>query len=200
MVLFGNSRPGSEEKCYQTAFSIYRDLIEDMRYEKGKRWKGLQPSSTTPGASGPYLRRRTQTMNLARSCSTVCGTSSVRTGGSVIVRDLRELREMPLVVSAANAAEPFIGPEHLRRDAVVLDIAVPMNTRPETEQQRPDVLVIQGVISKPLRGRGCRSQGHSSQTWDGIRVHGRDDAPRACRHGNSLLVRGHSERTGEKDR
>ena len=71
-------------------------------------------------------------MNLARSCSTISGISSVRTV-AYASRDLRELRDIRLVVSAANAAEPFIGPEHLCRDAVVFDIAVPMNTRPETE-------------------------------------------------------------------
>ena len=56
-----------------------------------------------------------------------------------------------------NAGQPSIGPEHLCRDAVVFDIAVPMNTRPEVERLRPDVLVIQGgIVSEASRANLTR--------------------------------------------
>jgi len=148
MVLFGNPRPGAAQKCYQTAFSIYRDLIEEMRYRQGEEMEGIGANIYDTKSVQALLRKKEVGNEPGRALFYSLREELGEDRFIRISQDLGELRETPLLVTAANAAEPFIGPEHLRQDAVVLDIAVPMNTRPETEQQRPDVLVIQGGIVK----------------------------------------------------
>ena len=148
LVLFGSPRPGAEQKCYQTAFGIYGDLIEEMRSREGEEREGIAATLCRTKSAQAMLGRKDLGSEPGRALFYSLREEFGEDRPIRISQDLRELRQIPLVVTAANAAEPFIGPEHLRQDAVVLDIAVPMNTRPETGRQRPDVLVIQGGIVK----------------------------------------------------
>jgi len=148
MVLFGNPRPGAEQKCYETAFRIYHDLIEEMRYREGEGLEGITARIYDTKSVQALLRKKDKGGDPGRELFYSLREEFGEDRLIRISQDLGELREIPLVVTAANAAEPFVGPEHLRQDAVVLDIAVPMNTLPEVDQQRPDVLVIQGGVVK----------------------------------------------------
>jgi len=148
IVLFGKATPDAEQKCYRTAFRVYRDLIEDMRYGDPGAMEGMAAEIYATRSAQGILRRPVRDGDLGRelffALREECGEDRfVR-----VSLDLRELRESPLVLAAANAAEPFIGPEHLCRDAVVCDMAVPLNTRREVARERPDVRVLRGGVVK----------------------------------------------------
>ncbi len=57
------------------------------------------------------------------------------------------LRSCSLIVTASNATQPLIYPEHLGNSPVVIcDLSVPADLAPTVSLERPDVLVIQGGI------------------------------------------------------
>ena len=55
-----------------------------------------------------------------------------------------DIREAHLVLSATSAARPVIQPEHLKRGAVVCDVAIPPDVSPRVARERDDVLIIEG--------------------------------------------------------
>ncbi|HDD24652.1 MAG TPA: shikimate dehydrogenase [Chloroflexi bacterium] len=71
--------------------------------------------------------------------------ASIRTKVILSTR-LEALSEVDLILSATNAARPIIQPEHLKREAVVCDVALPPDVSPRVVRERPDVLVIEGGV------------------------------------------------------
>jgi predicted amino acid dehydrogenase len=59
---------------------------------------------------------------------------------------VEDIREADVVLSASGAARPIIEPEHLRRGAVVCDVAQPPDVSPRVARERDDVLVFEGGI------------------------------------------------------
>jgi len=55
-----------------------------------------------------------------------------------------DIHQVPLVLSATNAARPIIQPEDLGRGAIVCDVALPPDVSPRVVQERADVLVVDG--------------------------------------------------------
>jgi len=69
------------------------------------------------------------------------------TGGEVrISTRLEDMREADLVVTAAGAVDPLVTPGHLKRGAIVCDIAIPSNISPEVERERDDVVILKGGV------------------------------------------------------
>ena len=140
LVLVGSPRAGAEGRCFETAYAIYDDILDEIRHVgdnashlAGVAAKVADTRSAARASDGREL------FHLLRE----------ELGEDRFIRismSLDEIRDLPLVVTATNAALPFIGPDHLAPDAIVLDIGVPMNTRPEVTADRPDVLVLQGGI------------------------------------------------------
>lgn len=56
------------------------------------------------------------------------------------------LRDADVVVAVTSAADAVILPEHLKRGAVVCDVARPRDVSVRVAKERPDVLVIEGGI------------------------------------------------------
>jgi fatty aldehyde-generating acyl-ACP reductase len=69
------------------------------------------------------------------------GARRVRTSTHV-----EDIHEAHLVLSATSAAGPVIQPEHLKRGAIVCDVARPSDVSPRVAQERDDVLVIEGGV------------------------------------------------------
>lgn len=53
-----------------------------------------------------------------------------------------------LVVSVTSAVSAVVGPKHLKRGAVVCDVARPRDVSVQVAKERPDVLVIEGGVVK----------------------------------------------------
>jgi fatty aldehyde-generating acyl-ACP reductase len=62
----------------------------------------------------------------------------------VATTDIEQLRQAHLVVTVTSAIDAVILPHHLRRGAVVCDVARPRDVSRQVAEQRPDVLVIEG--------------------------------------------------------
>jgi fatty aldehyde-generating acyl-ACP reductase len=54
--------------------------------------------------------------------------------------------EADLVMSTTSAARPIIHPQHLKRGAVVCDVALPPDVSPKVARERGDVLVVAGGV------------------------------------------------------
>lgn len=75
----------------------------------------------------------------------------VRAAGSAdvsLAADMAALAEAQLVVTVTNAVDTVIRPEHLRRGAIVCDVARPRDVSRQVVAERPDVLVIEGGMVK----------------------------------------------------
>ena len=58
--------------------------------------------------------------------------------------DMTTLAQAHFVITVTSAIDTIIQPKHLRRGAVVCDVARPRDVSQQVAQQRPDVLVIEG--------------------------------------------------------
>jgi fatty aldehyde-generating acyl-ACP reductase len=61
-----------------------------------------------------------------------------------ITADLDQLPQAHLIITVTSAIDSVIGPQHLRRGAVVCDVARPRDVSRQVVASRPDVLVIEG--------------------------------------------------------
>jgi predicted amino acid dehydrogenase len=59
---------------------------------------------------------------------------------------VEDIREADLVLSATSAAQPIIQPHHLKKDAIVCDVALPRDVSPTVRRERKDVALIDGGI------------------------------------------------------
>jgi predicted amino acid dehydrogenase len=59
---------------------------------------------------------------------------------------LEDIREADLVLSATSAAQPLIQPHHLKKNAIVCDVALPPDVSPAVRRERKDVSIIDGGI------------------------------------------------------
>lgn len=64
-----------------------------------------------------------------------------------VTSDLNLLSKADLVVAGASSTEPFIFSEHLKTNAVIVDIGVPNNVEPKLAEKRPDIKLILGGIA-----------------------------------------------------
>jgi len=63
---------------------------------------------------------------------------------AVASQQLDAIREADIVLTVTSAVEPIVEPEHVKRGAVVCDVARPRNVSQQVADQRRDVLVIEG--------------------------------------------------------
>jgi fatty aldehyde-generating acyl-ACP reductase len=61
-----------------------------------------------------------------------------------ITVDMDQLPQAHLIITVTSAIDTIIGPRHLRRGAVVCDVARPRDVSRQVVENRPDVLVIEG--------------------------------------------------------
>ncbi len=146
MVLFG--RPGDESwsKCHRSVFRIYGELMDELRTGNTDALEGLARSVFETRTAQRLLRSSRLDPDVGRELFFGLREEIGEDRFVRVASDLRELRECSLVVAAANAPEPFIGPEHLGPGAVVCDLAVPLNTRAEIAGTRPDVRLTRGGV------------------------------------------------------
>jgi len=91
------------------------------------------------------VSRQESRLAQARARVEAAGARQVRT--STHIEDIRAAR---LVLSASSAGRPVVQPQHLKRGAVVCDVALPPDVSPRVARERDDVLVIEGgVIDVP---------------------------------------------------
>ena len=60
--------------------------------------------------------------------------------------NMAQVREADLVVLLTSSTEALLRSEHLKHGAIVLDDTQPRNTDPSLQQQRPDVLIVDGGL------------------------------------------------------
>lgn len=83
-------------------------------------------------------RRTDGLVDLAQKINQACQTELTVTG------DINRLTEAHFIITVTSAVDAIIEPAHLRRGAVVCDVARPRDVSRKVAEQRPDVLVIEG--------------------------------------------------------
>jgi predicted amino acid dehydrogenase len=70
----------------------------------------------------------------------------------VVTDDLQHLKECAIIITGASSGQGFLRPEHFGKDAVIVDVAVPANIKPDVlatlRAQRSDVTYLLGGIAK----------------------------------------------------
>jgi len=65
-----------------------------------------------------------------------------------ITDDIDQLTQAQFIITVTSAIDAIIEPQHLRRGAIVCDVARPRDVSKQVAEQRPDVLVIEGGMVK----------------------------------------------------
>jgi predicted amino acid dehydrogenase len=68
--------------------------------------------------------------------------------GLKISDDISDVQEADLIITATTGETAILKSEHLKRDAVVYDIAQPINLRPDVCIQRPDITRVDGAYAQ----------------------------------------------------
>ncbi|MCP4426805.1 MAG: shikimate dehydrogenase [Chloroflexi bacterium] len=61
-----------------------------------------------------------------------------------VTTDINQIAQAHLIISVTSAIENIIQPRHLRRGAIICDVARPRDVSSQVAMQRPDILVIEG--------------------------------------------------------
>lgn len=65
-----------------------------------------------------------------------------------VTDDINQLIDAHFIITVTSAVDAIIEPQHLRRGAIVCDVARPRDVSRQVAEQRPDVLVIEGGMVK----------------------------------------------------
>ncbi len=65
------------------------------------------------------------------------------------------LRDADIVIAVSSAVEAIVRPEHIKRGAVVCDVARPRDVSVAVSKERDDVLVIEGGVVRVPGGMSC---------------------------------------------
>ncbi len=76
-----------------------------------------------------------------------------------IATDLWAVQGADVVISATNATDTPLGPDHFARNAIVCDLSVPSTVHPSTWGERPDLLQITGGVCQLPRGEDVEVPG-----------------------------------------
>ncbi len=71
-------------------------------------------------------------------------TKTLHDTNITITSDMNQLNQAQLVITVTSAIDAVVEADHLRRGAIVCDVARPRDVSIQVTQQRPDVLVIEG--------------------------------------------------------
>lgn len=129
--------------------------------ERAARNRGIQPESAVTavvGATGTIGSACAEWLAPAVAELVLVGrqdarlaqvAARVRAAGAHRVRTstrIEDIGEADLVLSATNTARPVIQPEHLKRGAVVCDVARPSDVSPRVARERDDVRIVEGGV------------------------------------------------------
>lgn len=89
------------------------------------------------------IGRRMDKLNEVADRARLAGQAQV-----TITDDINQLTEAHFIITVTSAVEAIIEPHHLRRGAIVCDVARPRDVSRQVAEQRPDVLVIEGGMVK----------------------------------------------------
>ncbi|NLA26307.1 MAG: hypothetical protein GX878_02815 [Firmicutes bacterium] len=146
LTLVGNpqssKKSGGMQRIFGAAAEIYRYLAgllcQGRLFPAGSMGDGLSRCQTLPPPEAPLEEFIAFARTAARRGGPIRITTSVN----------KALSGAGIVISATSSREKLIQPGDLKPGAVVCDISRPPNVSPAVEQERPDVLVIDGGVVK----------------------------------------------------
>lgn len=89
------------------------------------------------------IGRKLEKLNRVANKCQEAGCQNIQTANEV-----DEISRAHFIITVTSAVEAIIEPKHLRRGAIVCDVARPRDVSKKVVEQRPDVLVIEGGMVK----------------------------------------------------
>ncbi len=170
VVLVGNPDSPAEQ-VRQRLMDVARDMV---RFAVGQRNAGGEFKDGSIAAELLELLPLDATDALAAPQIDAVINALERRGRLVLSQNMREaVRQAEIVVTSTNATNAVIGPDDLKRGAVVCDLSRPANVSQEVADARPDVVVIDGGIIAAPDGSSFGQFGLGTGT--DLRLHGGND-------------------------
>ena len=127
---------------------------------KASELVGIDPSNVdlaVVGATGSIGRTCAKMLSPHFAKTVVIGRDAERTGAvagectrATASTDVAAVKTADVIITVSSAGTDIIFPEHLKRGAVVCDVARPRDVSAKVASERPDVLVIEGgVVAVP---------------------------------------------------
>jgi predicted amino acid dehydrogenase len=140
LILVGNARypERTRTRLREVGVAIVRRLWQ--LHEKGQRFAAGSMAERVLSLSPPHR-------NGVGPDFAVWYDLAESAGDIHITHDVEA--DLPLagvVLTATSSVQAFIGPRHLKRDAIVCDVARPFNVDPNVVKLRPDVTLIEGGL------------------------------------------------------
>lgn len=121
---------------------------------------GIDPCGATlgvVGATGSIGKTCARVLASRFSRTLLVGRDPARTqavadeiAGTEATTNVNRLQECDVVITVSSAGGAIVEPKHLRRGAIVVDVARPRDVSVKVARERPDVLAIEGgVVSVP---------------------------------------------------
>lgn len=138
------------------AVEALRQIVEKQELEMGRATAAVVGASGSIGlASAEMLAPDVDRLILIgrREIRLSQARAQVEAAGAVKVQismDVDDVSEADIVLSATSAPRPVLQPRHLKKNAVVCDVALPPDVAPEVTQEWRDVTVVDGgIVSVP---------------------------------------------------
>ncbi|MFW5985007.1 MAG: aminotransferase class III-fold pyridoxal phosphate-dependent enzyme, partial [Halanaerobiaceae bacterium] len=145
LILIGNpeNKKSSIKRLHQTAGEIYKHIAKLIK----------EGENFAPQTIGAQLKQNKQLPEPEASSKEFTEFAAQNSGPILITTDLEKmLPRADITICATNTVKKLITPENVKHKAIICDISRPKNVSQKMEQQRPDVLVIDGgVIAVPGR-------------------------------------------------
>ncbi len=148
-VVFVGNPDSPAEQVRQRLMDVVRDMV---RFAVARRNAGAEFKGGSIAAELLELLPLDATDGLVAAPQIDAVINALeRRGRLVLSQNMREsVRQAEIVVTSTNATNAVIGPDDLKRGAVVCDLSRPANVSQEVANARPDVVVIDGgIIAAP---------------------------------------------------
>ncbi|MAZ66755.1 MAG: pyridoxalphosphate dependent aminotransferase, class III [Kangiellaceae bacterium] len=150
LTLVGSGRPGSASRVMATAGQVYECALLDL-VNQPQQCKGiaamLAPFAQDNGwLTTEFRRQKHHGQKVYRWFEQNAPHSQL----VKVSESIDDIADADLLVCAANSAEAFIQPHHIKQHALVCDIAVPHNLSDELLAKRADIRCLRGgIVSTP---------------------------------------------------
>src|SRR5262249_15649247 len=150
LILVG--RADSLSKLSRVAETLYTDAWERIRRVRETELRGIARAMRATRTVQDALAHEPRVAGVGRWLREGLREECGERGCIEHADHLAALRRCDIIVSASNASEPILFPEHLGpRPPIICDIAIAPDVAPEGLEKRPDVLVVRGgVVRLPL--------------------------------------------------
>jgi len=124
---------------------MYRGTLQGMSLWLNRVARKLELQESARGREYADLIRGEEELSL-QAIQEICSYLDIECPLQTSIDLAQDLPDCELIIATSNNPDYLIYPEHLRRGAVVCDVARPADVAPEVWEKRDDVLILEGGL------------------------------------------------------